>query len=76
MYRSGIMKTKSWIFGSGCAASQLDHGVLLVGYTEDAWIVKNSWGTTWGEEGYIRLARTGDGKGTCAMQEQPSFPTV
>jgi len=76
MYRGGVMKNKSWIFGSGCSASQLDHGVLLVGYTEEAWIVKNSWGTSWGEEGYIRLARTGDGKGTCAMQEQPSFPTV
>eukprot|EP01012_Entosiphon_sulcatum_P014974 TRINITY_DN1_c0_g1_i3.p1 TRINITY_DN1_c0_g1~~TRINITY_DN1_c0_g1_i3.p1 ORF type:complete len:330 (-),score=84.87 TRINITY_DN1_c0_g1_i3:77-1045(-) len=50
-YRGGIMAT--------CFGKQLDHGVLLVGYqgtaTEPYWIVKNSWGTSWGESGYIRL---------------------
>jgi len=50
----------------GCDYTQnmdLNHVVQLVGYTEEAWIVRNSWSTAWGEEGYIRLAR-GDQCGT------------
>lgn len=36
----------------------LDHAVLLVGYTAQAWIIKNSWGTSWGDRGYIYINRT------------------
>jgi cathepsin L len=35
----------------------LNHAVLLVGYTQDAWIIKNSWGTGWGDRGYIYISR-------------------
>jgi len=60
MYGGGVF--------SGCSSSgtvsdnELDHGVQLVGYTEDAWIVRNSWTAGWGEKGYIRIARASDAK--------------
>jgi C1A family cysteine protease len=56
---------------SDCSDS-LDHGVLLVGYTSDAWIVKNSWAESWGEDGYIRLARGN----TCGLANSASYPTA
>jgi cathepsin L len=49
----------------GCSSSgdsTLDHGVQLVGYTKEAWIVRNSWGPNWGEKGYIRISRASDSK--------------
>jgi hypothetical protein len=58
----------------GCDTSKhiiIDHAVQLVGYTEDAWLVRNSWGRLWGEEGYIRLAR---GAG-CGQDSQPGSGT-
>jgi len=62
-----------------CGTS-LDHGVLLVGYgTEDSvdyWLLKNSWGASWGEKGYFRMLRDAktSGPGFCGLQLQPSYP--
>jgi len=72
-YRGGVVD-------SNCG-TRLDHGVLAVGYGVDKsqkfWKVKNSWGETWGEEGYIRLCKEcgkNGNKGECGLLEQPSFP--
>lgn len=72
-----IMDYTSGIFDDRSCGDQLDHGVLLVGYTSDYWIVKNSWSDTWGEKGYIRFSRTAipDKKGgMCGILTAASFP--
>ena len=63
---------------------QLDHGVLIVGYGTDRlygldyWIVKNSWGPDWGENGYIKILRNYEysDSGMCGIAVQPSAPVV
>ncbi|XP_056639425.1 uncharacterized protein LOC130446921 isoform X4 [Diorhabda sublineata] len=66
-----------------CNPKSLDHGVLIVGYgvhnyplfnkTMPYWIVKNSWGTSWGEQGYYRVYR---GDGTCGLNQTPSSAII
>jgi len=72
-YKSGIFDFK------GCGV-KLDHGVLVVGYgayqSKEFWTVKNSWGATWGNKGFIYLSRGEEGKaGECGIATQPSYPT-
>jgi C1A family cysteine protease len=69
-YTSGVM--------TAACGTNLDHGVLVVGYNSAAWIVKNSWGPDWGDSGYIQLARGDayDPAGQCGILSDPSYPTV
>jgi len=69
LYTSGIMPR------SQCYGLRLNHGVLAVGYdkTQKYWKVKNSWASSWGEEGYIRLEK---GSNTCGIAKQPSYPIL
>lgn len=74
-YSGGILDSVS-------CGTQLDHGVLIVGYGEENgekyWILKNSWGTSWGEQGYFRILRTDstNDPGICGVAVDPSFITV
>merc|ERR1711964_752302 len=65
LYKGGVK--------SNCRGKALDHGVLIVGYTPDYWKVKNSWGGSWGESGYIRLTRSGN---ECGILNAAVYPEV
>lgn len=85
LYRDGVFVDDSCRNGQ----EDLDHGVLVVGYgttnetttseggikkPHDYWIVKNSWGSSWGEKGYIRMARNLNNM--CGIASSASYPLV
>lgn len=78
-YKKGIYHDKA------CSSVHLDHGVVAVGYNStapgsdghkahDFWIVKNSWNTTWGDKGYINMAR--NRHNACGIASAASYPLV
>lgn len=71
LYKSGIF--------TGTCGTKLDHGVLAVGYEKDYYLVKNSWSSSWGDGGYIKLGKGSEynnGAGQCGMLMQGSYPEL
>jgi C1A family cysteine protease len=69
LYKSGVF--------TGTCGTKLDHGVLAVGYSKEYYLVKNSWSTSWGDAGYIKLARGqeyNNGDGQCGILMSASYP--
>jgi len=68
-YTSGII--------TNCISRGMDHSVLAVGYNDthvpSYWVIKNSWGTSWGEQGYVRIAK---GSNQCLVADDPSTSVV
>jgi len=71
LYKTGIYDDKA------CSSTRLNHAIGCVGYGaeggKDFWIVRNSWGTRWGESGYMRLIK---GVNRCGIATMACYPTI
>ncbi|MDA0712734.1 MAG: C1 family peptidase [bacterium] len=79
------MDYSAGVFNDADCGTELDHAILVTGWGHDEqsgldfWLVKNSWSTTWGEHGYIRLSRNSSdvtGPGMCGIAMKASVPCV
>jgi len=75
---NNIRLYKNGVYNNWDCAGGINHGVVAVGFGNENgqlfWKVKNSWGTTWGEDGYIRMERkVGYGQGICEITQQARY---
>eukprot|EP01061_Rhynchopus_euleeides_P010372 TRINITY_DN19815_c0_g1_i1.p1 TRINITY_DN19815_c0_g1~~TRINITY_DN19815_c0_g1_i1.p1 ORF type:complete len:378 (+),score=139.75 TRINITY_DN19815_c0_g1_i1:39-1136(+) len=74
MIAAGFAKYEEGVYSGNCGWT-VDHGVQLVGYGSDDgndyWLIRNSWGLSWGEKGYIRIKRFGEGSEPCGLDQKP-----
>lgn len=78
----GFMNYQSGVFNGQCG-TQMNHAINIVGYGVDSasgqkyWLMRNSWGSSWGEQGYFRMIKVEqDGMGWCGMYQRPYYPIV
>jgi len=70
------------ILNSASCGTELDHAITAVGYGHDSasgldyYIVRNSWGASWGDQGYIKIAATASGDGICGIQQISVYPST
>ena len=79
--QSSFQYYKSGVYMEPACGTQICHALTIVGYNttaskEDYWIVKNMWGTSWGMDGYILMARHVGAAGLCGINMIPSYPIV
>ena len=72
-YRSGVITSPD------CGTDNASLSVTAVGYGTDEngtdyYVVRNSWGTGWGDDGYAKIGRSGDGPGICGIQTNAVWP--
>merc|ERR1712002_674948 len=60
---------------SSCDPNGLNHGIAMVGYNKGGgyWIIRNSWGSSWGEQGYMRIVM---GKNACGITNMSCYPSL
>jgi C1A family cysteine protease len=75
LYSGGVYDNST-----SCAQDSNDHATGIIGWTTvdgvDCWIMRNSWGTTWGDEGYMYVKITGDDAGVCGIQTDIQYPSL
>jgi len=70
MYGTGI-----YDYPCSVDRSDANHAVLVVGYTPEYFIIRNSWGPDWGEDGYFKVRKVNNEHGICGIYNDMSYPT-
>lgn len=73
-YSTGVITSED-------CGTKLDHAITAVGFGTDEsgvdyYLVRNSWGSAWGDNGYLKIGRNGDGYGICGIQEISVYPNT